>query len=217
MTVLAIDTALASLRLALAGRGVERVAVADMPRGHAEALFPAIEALLQQAGLAAGQLSRIAVNIGPGSFTGTRVGVAAAKGLALALEVPLHGITTLQALATEAAGEPCAVIMDARRGEVYFQLFAADGAGDPPALVPVDDLAQVDLSGRRLVGSGLDWLEGRYPQEMLMPRQFADPLAIAGLAARGVGLGRGAPFYLRGPDAKPQLHKVLPRAGRHAG
>ena len=210
MTILAIDTALASLRLALFGPGVDLRHVQDMEKGQAEALFPAIEALLGKAGKGTDALTAIAVNTGPGSFTGTRVGVAAAKGLAFALGVPLHGITTLQALAVEAGGEPCAVIMDARRGEVYLQLFAGDGPAQPPMVIGVEGLRQMDCADRVIVGSGAHLVTGQ-PHRLVREVAFPDPLVIAELAFRGVGRGPARPFYLRDADAKPQLDRILPR------
>src|SRR5690606_3902535 len=89
-------------------------------------------AALEQAGSAYGDLDAIAVSTGPGSFTGVRVGVAAARGLALALKIPAAGVTTLEALAHQAQamrpGRPAIAAIDAGRGEVYAASFAADGA-----------------------------------------------------------------------------------------
>lgn len=210
MTLLAIDTALSSLRLAVLGEGISHARTLDMARGQAEALFPEIDSLLVEAGLEPSSLTAIAVNIGPGSFTGTRVGVAAAKGLALALFIPLHGLTMFEAIAEEARGVKRMVVMDARRDEIYAQGFGTD---DAPLSAPfVTTLSGLQPSpDTLLLGSAAHMFEGQHPAHLIRHIPYADPLAIARLASLGHGKGRTAPFYLRDADAKPQGHKVLPR------
>ena len=147
MKILALDSALSACSVAVLANGVVRaVRRQAMARGQAEALLPMVRAALDEAGLGFADLDRLAVTIGPGSFTGLRIGLAAARGLALATGLPLTGITTLEALA--AAADPAArqgrgtvVLIDSRRGDVFMQIFGADAvplskpaAADPAAL-----------------------------------------------------------------------------------
>ncbi len=101
-------------------------------KGHAERLMAVIDGALQQAHLPLQKVGRIAVTIGPGSFTGIRVGVAAARGFALSLGIEAVGVTTLETIALhhllENPGRPVAVVLDAKRGEAYLQTFAEDGS-----------------------------------------------------------------------------------------
>jgi tRNA threonylcarbamoyl adenosine modification protein YeaZ len=210
---LSLDTALQSLRLALVGEGVRLSHCFDMDKGQAEALFPAIDVLLTEAGLGFHDLACLAVNIGPGSFTGARVGVAAAKGLAFGLEKPLFGITTLQGVACQAPDLLRLVAMDARRDEVYVQGFDADNKPlSAPKLVAVSDLINEVPQGALVLGSAARFLHDFLPKEHLRHVDFADPCHLADLALAGHGQHGGMPFYLRDADAKPQSHKILPRA-----
>ena len=132
MKILAIDTATAACSAALMSDG-EIIAARHqaMMRGHAEALLPMVEAVM--AGVAYDSLGLIATTVGPGAFIGLRVGLAAARGLALAGGLPMIGVTTLEALAHgagEVRGERAVVaVLNARREEVYYQPF--DGALTP--------------------------------------------------------------------------------------
>ncbi|MBN9305092.1 MAG: tRNA (adenosine(37)-N6)-threonylcarbamoyltransferase complex dimerization subunit type 1 TsaB [Devosia sp. 67-54] len=137
--LLAIDTAAPRLQLALLGAdGSLETLVEDMATGQAERLFPALAELLERAHAGYADLTRIAVTTGPGSFTGLRIGLSAARGLGLALDIPVLGIPSLLALSLAAAG-PAAVLLDARRNEAYVQSFAGPGRPlDPPALLPMD-------------------------------------------------------------------------------
>src|SRR5687768_8070017 len=98
MILLAIDTAGPRLQLALLRDGAVDTLVEDMPKGQAERIFPAIDEILARNGTAYADLGRIAVTTGPGSFTGLRIGLAAARGLGLTLEIPVIGIPTLFAI-----------------------------------------------------------------------------------------------------------------------
>src|SRR6185312_5662798 len=159
MLVLALDTCLASCSVAVTdGPRVLASAREVMARGHQERLAPMAREVMADAGLAFDRLERIAVTVGPGSFTGLRVGIAFAKGLALALAAPAVGIGTLEALAAESAGLVFPAI-DARRGQLYLQAFedgralmAADALTAEVAAARVAELSQ----GRpfTLVGSG---------------------------------------------------------------
>jgi tRNA threonylcarbamoyladenosine biosynthesis protein TsaB len=176
-----------------------------MKRGHAEALMPMIARVMQSANLAFTSLDRIAVTVGPGSFTGLRVGIAFAKGLAAALDLPAVGIGALEALAAEADGLVFAVV-DARRGQVYVQGFE-DGRAlmAPDALTAETAAARIaELSMGRpltLVGSGAPLVQGLVPAAAVIRAEGADARHVARLAA-----GREPkplkPLYLRAPDAK---------------
>ena len=161
--------------------------------------------VMAEAGLAFDRLDRIGVTVGPGSFTGLRVGVAFAKGLALALDRPAVGIGTLEALAAEADGLVFAAI-DARRDQVYLQGFE-DGRAlmAPDALTAEVAAARVaDLSNGRpftLVGSGAVLLADFAPSARVVEAEGCDARKVAALAAARTP-GPLKPLYLRAPDAK---------------
>ena len=216
--LLAIDTAGERCAACVLDAGTDRIlARADPPigRGHAERLFGIIDGVLAQADLAYGDLGRIAVTVGPGSFTGIRVGVAAARGLALALAVPAVGVTTLEALAAAGAQHPespVLAVQDAKRGEVYAALFDAGGfvLGSACALRPGDlDAFCAPIPPNetlRLVGSGLEIASQALAGRRLAPDPSAavDIAAVARIAARRTPGEPPRPLYLRGADAKPQ-------------
>jgi tRNA threonylcarbamoyladenosine biosynthesis protein TsaB len=206
MIVLGLDTCLSSCSVA-ASDGVRVLAAARevMARGHQERLAPMTREVMAQAGLPFSDLERIAVTVGPGSFTGLRVGIAFAKGLALSLDLPAVGIGTLEALATEADGLVfCAI--DARRGQLYLQAFE-DGRAlmAPDALTAEAAAARLaELSQGRpftLVGSGAVLLADFAPGARVIPAEGADARKVARLAA-GRAPGPLKPLYLRAPDAK---------------
>src|SRR5579872_322206 len=134
MRVLAIDTALAACSAAVLDTDYGGILASEslpMLRGHAEALMPLLQRVMNDAGMAFPDLDRVAVTTGPGSFTGLRVGIAAARGIALAAEKPAVGISTLSAYAAPHMAEdgkfPVVAAIDARHAHVYLQVFAADG------------------------------------------------------------------------------------------
>jgi tRNA threonylcarbamoyladenosine biosynthesis protein TsaB len=206
MIVLGLDTCLSSCSVAvLDGERVLASAREIMARGHQERLAPMARDVMAQAGLRFDRLERIAVTVGPGSFTGLRVGIAFAKGLALALDRPAVGIGTLEALAAEAEGLVFPAI-DARRGQLYLQAFE-DGRAlmAPDALTAETAAARVaELSQGRpfaLVGSGAALLADLMPGARLVPAEGADARQVARLAsARSPAPLK--PLYLRAPDAK---------------
>lgn len=178
-----------------------------------------IEAVLKEARLSSGDLAALAVTIGPGTFTGLRVGLAAARGLALARALPLVGVTTLEAVAAPVAadaGETIASVFDARRDEIYLQAFdAAHLPLSEPMILPLDE-AVAHVPGARVIavgtGAGLlmEPLEAAgiacrladaaaQPDALVVAR-----LAQAALRAHGPDHFRlaPAPLYLRAPDAK---------------
>jgi len=161
--------------------------------------------VMAEAGLAFDRLERIGVTVGPGSFTGLRVGIAFAKGLALALGVPTAGIGTLEALAAEAQGLVFPAI-DARRGQLYLQGFD-DGRAmmAPDALTVETAMARIaEISNGRpltLVGSGAPLLADLTPSATLLAAEGADARHVARLATNRPPAPL-KPLYLRAPDAK---------------
>ena len=218
MIVLAFDTAQGALSAAVHdGEGPLSSAFELRTRGHAEELLPVIETVLAEAALGFSDLDALAVTIGPGTFTGLRVGLAAARGLALALELPLVGITTLEAIAADVVaneGEAVVAAFDAKRGEVYLQAFDAEGAPlAEPALVAVADaglhLPRLKLllvgTGAALLEEVLHGFERRLADAPAQPQADAVArLALKRLEAEGAAAFRvaPAPLYIRAPDAK---------------
>ncbi|MBN9315780.1 MAG: tRNA (adenosine(37)-N6)-threonylcarbamoyltransferase complex dimerization subunit type 1 TsaB [Devosia sp.] len=187
--LLAIDTAAPRLQLALLLGDTADTLVEDMAQGQAERIFPAIDALLARTRIAYADLTRIAVTTGPGSFTGLRIGLSAARGLGLALDIPVVGIPTLLALSLGCGCDAAAVLLDARRDEAYFQLFS--GPAIPvggPALLPMEE-------ARRRIPPGVATLTS----------PFVDIAALARFAAT-VDPSHYPPeaAYIRDADAKPQ-------------
>ena len=206
MIVLGLDTCLSSCSVAvLEGERVLGSAREVMARGHQERLAPMAREVMAQAGIGFHRLERIAVTLGPGSFTGLRVGIAFAKGLALALDLPTVGIGTLEALAAEASGLVFPVV-DARRDQVYLQAFEDGRALMAPDSVSAETAAAriAELSQGRpftLVGSGGPLLAGLARGATVIDAEGADARQVARLAA-GRQPGPLRPLYLRAPDAK---------------
>ena len=161
-----------------------------MEKGQAERLLPLLSDMMAESGLVWANLGRIAVGTGPGNFTGVRIAVATARGLALASGVPALGVTRLEALA-HGLPRPITVIEDARRNEAYVQSFAKDGAG-PAVLAGIDEVSkQTSCTGSAAGPAAL-------PAAMALTRAMAE---IA--ATRTLPQPRPSPFYLRGADAAP--------------
>jgi tRNA threonylcarbamoyl adenosine modification protein YeaZ len=227
MKILAIDTAAEWCAACLFEEGSGRVLgleARDIGKGHAEALMGVIGAALDRAGASYRDVEAIAVSVGPGSFTGVRIGVATARGLALALKVPATGVTTLAALAFEAEplarGRPVLAVLDARRDEFYAGLYGPDGTVHAaPAILDLKAAtALAGLSRPLVVGTGARLVAeavGLDAESTAMPdRRTAGIECFARLAARqGFGGERPRPLYLRGPDARPQDGFALPRRG----
>ena len=189
-TLLAIDTAAPRLQLALQHDGATDISIDALAQGHAELLFPRLAALLARNGVGYKDIERIAVTTGPGSFTGLRIGLSAARGLGLALGVPVLGIPSLLALSLSAPpGAPAVVLLDARRNEAYFQRFAGPGrSSDRPRLLPMAE-------ARARVASGASLLESPFVDiaRLAVFAAHADPALYPPEAA-----------YVRDADAKPQ-------------
>jgi len=223
MNLLAIDTA---ARLCAAcvfdtdGSRERGRAVLDLGKGHAEHLMEVVGEALGNAGLVYGELAMIAVCIGPGSFTGVRVGVSAARGLALALKVPVVGVTSIEALAAEARvdhpSSEIVVLLDAGRGGIYAARYDSTGTEtESPALLTLAEAGEMARRGSPvLVGSGADGVCAAAGLEnpIAAREATADIATYARLAAHGGLPGRpGSPLYLRGADAKPQIGFALER------
>jgi tRNA threonylcarbamoyladenosine biosynthesis protein TsaB len=206
MIVLGLDTCLSSCSVAvLDGERLVASAREVMARGHQERLAAMARDVMADAGLAFDRLDRIAVTVGPGSFTGLRVGIAFAKGLVFALGKPAVGIGSLEALAAQARGLVFPAI-DARRGQLYLQAFDDGAALMAPDAVTAEVAAAriAELSQGRpftLVGSGAALLADFAPTASVIDAEGADARDVARLAVgRAPGLLR--PLYLRAPDAK---------------
>src|SRR5271154_5316716 len=146
MLILAIDTALDACAAAVLDSGAGQLIAQEsqpMKRGHAEALMPLIARVIKASGIAFASLDRIAVTTGPGSFTGLRVGLSAARGIALAANKPVVGLSTLTAYAAPVVGQnaaqPVVSAIDARHDQVYFQVVSGDGGSlMRPRVAPIE-------------------------------------------------------------------------------
>lgn len=189
LPILAFDTSAAhcAAALLLPGRVLQRLE--PMEKGQAERLIPLLEELLAEAGIGWHDLKALAVGTGPGNFTGVRISVAAARGLALGLGIPAVGVTRLEALAF-GLPRPVMVIEDAKRGQSYVQLFTESGAG-------VAHLADRTLPACPATGSAAG--EGALPAAMAL----AEAIARIGAERAVTPQPRPTPFYLRGADAAP--------------
>lgn len=209
MIVLAIDTALEACSAAVLDGDRPLAARSEaMARGHQERLAPLVRELMAEAGVGFPALDRIGVTVGPGSFTGLRVGLAFAKGLGFALDRPVVGIGTLNALAASVAGERVAAVVDARRGQLWMQVFAGgEPLSTPDALEPEMAAARLtELLGAApcvLVGSGAARIAHAARGARTDPRLAPDPVNLARLtAAAPTPIAPPRPLYLRAPDAK---------------
>jgi tRNA threonylcarbamoyladenosine biosynthesis protein TsaB len=184
-------------------------------RGQADRLVELIEAAIGDAGFAYGELDLIAVDHGPGSFTGVRTGVAAARGLALAAGLPVLPVSSLETLAgaaRPAAGESVVAARDARRGEVYVQTFDARLRPQGVAQAMAPERAAAGLAGRVwLVGSGAPLIRAHLSDraEVTVAAAELDARLVAAAGVRRLAAGARPiagfdlqPLYLRAPDAR---------------
>lgn len=221
MNILAFDTAMAACSAAVVRcDGAETQVLAEhhepRTRGHAEVLAPLIREVMTKAAVVFEDLDRIAVTVGPGTFTGVRIGVATARGMAVASGLPVVGITTLEAVAAAAAkspqakDRPIACVFDARRGEVYVQCFSHSltPLTQARALSYRDAYDLIAPHRPLLVGTGMDLLKPVDGSDALAapePPLAEQPTAatVAELAAlRTTPAEPPEPLYLRPPDAK---------------
>jgi tRNA threonylcarbamoyladenosine biosynthesis protein TsaB len=199
--VLAFDTSAAHCAAALLlGDAVLVSRTEAMMKGQAERLVPLLVEVLGEAGKDWNDLDRIVVGIGPGNFTGVRISVSTARGLALALGIPAIGVTTFEALACGIDG-PVVLMLDARRERVYVQEFEHGRPLSEPKQVSIDELGELDfLDATVIYGENADELSSKLNKTIsampvLLPEAFA-------IAAKGrEPNGRPAPLYLRSADA----------------
>ena len=219
MRVLAIDTALEACAAAVLDTERGKVVSESLPmlRGHAEALMPLVDRVMREAKVAFSTLDRIAVTTGPGSFTGLRVGLSAARGIALAARKPAVGVTTLSAYAapvvSEGGEQPVISAIDARHDQVYFQVVSGNGSSlIRPRVAPIAEALEASRFGApHLVGNAASILAERWPADASPPVKIDSLPApdinwVAWLgAAVDPATALARPFYLRAPDAKPSL------------
>ncbi|KQN31500.1 tRNA threonylcarbamoyladenosine biosynthesis protein TsaB [Sphingomonas sp. Leaf34] len=205
MRILVIETSTTACSVALIEDGVVIARAHDVVgRGHAERLIPMIAGLPD-----GGRADRILVDCGPGSFTGVRVGIAAARGLALGWGAQIAGFSSLPLIA--AAGfadrltDDSAVVMEGGHGEVFMQAFAADLSPRSAMVSLKPEVALAALAGRRAVGNGVRWLAA-LDDGLDLTEALPDAAAAILLPAELTALSP-SPIYGRAPDAKPSVAK----------
>src|SRR4030088_388473 len=178
MLILAIDTALDACAAAVLDTNANKLLAHEslpMKRGHAEALMPLIARVMKASGIAFAALDRIAATNGPGSFTGLRVGLSAARGIALAANKPVVGLTTLTAyaapLVSQNAEQPVMAAIDARHDQVYFQVVSGNGSSlIRPRVAPIEEALGASRFGApHLVGNAAKILADRWPAHAAPP------------------------------------------------
>jgi len=225
MRVLAIDTALAACAAAVldTDHGILASESLPMVRGHAEALIPLIARVMKQSEMTFQNLGRVAVTTGPGSFTGVRVGLAAARGFGVATGVPVVGVSTLSVYAAPyLAGNgksPVVVVIDARHEHVFLQVFGPGGQTlVSPRLARLSEAIRAASeapaclvgSAARAVADGL--AKNAAPPRAIDPRDAPDIMWVAQIGAvTPQAQSAPHPQYLRAPDAQPQNAAQLPR------
>jgi tRNA threonylcarbamoyl adenosine modification protein YeaZ len=219
MRILAIDAALPAVSACVLDEEADEPVASEsieMERGHAEALLPLIERVMAKAGGGFASIERVAVTVGPGSFTGIRIGLAAAHAIALATRAEIVGVSTLAALAAPLVLDPfdgvVAAVIDARHGQVYVTAFGPDGRTLlPPRRAGAHEALRALGDGPlKLIGSGAALLanEARasgVATEIASGSPAPDIAFVArlGLAANPES-APARPVYLKAPDAKPQ-------------
>lgn len=215
MRLLAVETStLAGGVALLEGERLRGEYLLDVSATHSERLMPAIDRLLGDAGWAASDLQALAVAVGPGSFTGLRIGLSVVKGLALALGIPVAAVPTLDAMAAALpfANLPVCPVLDARKGEVYACLYRWDGRAmrrewEYLALTP-DDLAARITEPVVLVGDGAHLVQTSHARPAPPHRRLPSPGAVAVLGVERLARGHSVaaaeliPIYLRPSEAE---------------
>jgi tRNA threonylcarbamoyladenosine biosynthesis protein TsaB len=226
MNVLGLDTATPATVAGVLRRDGEMFEARHDPApderpGHATHLLGLLDRALGAAGLGLAELDRVAVGVGPGSFTGLRIGVATARGLAQGAGIELAPVSTLRALAAAAPASPVAAVLDARRGEVFAAAWEGGRELLAPAALTPEALAQT-LSRLRpaplALGDGALRFRGTLQAAGADVPPEADPLhrlaarRICELGAQAVAAGRDAvlPHYLRRPDAEAWRERRTP-------
>ncbi len=228
--ILAIDASAGACSAALWRRdAVVASRYAAMERGHAEALMPMIVATLADAVESLRSLDAVAVTVGPGAFTGIRIGLATARGIGLAAGIPVVGVTTFAAVAAALPPVPpervVVVLIDSKRGDVFAQRFsgALEPIGPPAVLAPVAAAGFLPAAPVLLAGDGIALVRphlalARPDAAYAQDGQGPDAVHVAPLAARLIAVGGGlppVPLYLRAPDVRmPGLADKTAPAGR---
>lgn len=215
MNLLAFDSSMTGCAAAVlsssadGGWQVRARAEAPLGKGQSEALMPLLESVMAEAGIAWVDLGLIAVTVGPGSFTGLRIGLSAARGLALSLGIPVAGVTTPEAIAAgvapdERKGRSVLVAIDSKRDDVFVQAFAPDLAPLAPVAAMAPAVAAGLTNAPLLAGDGAAKLLPFIPSATLSsapPRP--DPATLGALAALRLAAGHALaaePLYLRPAD-----------------
>lgn len=222
--ILAVSTSSPRGTVALVdGERVLARVVYDGGTAHAERLFAAIDDAMAQAGAERSDLHAVACDVGPGSFTGVRVGVCACQGIAVALGLPAIGVGSLEAMAGAArdgaVGATVVAVLDARKGEVFAAIVAADGGGLwGPVHLPRDEAAAAIASARAtrapgavVVGEVVTTLDGLGDPQRGEALDLPDAVLVGRLAAGRLGAAAPGsldaallePLYVRAPDARP--------------
>ena len=233
MNILAFDTCFESCSVAVAaGVGSSNNASCwarfeRMRTGQAERLIPMIGEVMADAGLDYRELDRIAVTVGPGTFTGARIGIAAARALALSFSIPVVTFTSFEVMSRDPAckaapTEHLLIAVDARRGQVYVgdPGAAKQGVTSQPQLLTIEQAATLGGTAPLIIaGTGGELVaaaaqdSGRSAAQAILPGlQPRMEHAIVAAAERESSAVPPRPFYLRPPDAKPQEGKTLARA-----
>ncbi|NKB20417.1 MAG: tRNA (adenosine(37)-N6)-threonylcarbamoyltransferase complex dimerization subunit type 1 TsaB [Alphaproteobacteria bacterium] len=217
MKVLGLDSALGACSAAVWDQTVIDCQHRIMPRGHVEELIPMTQETVAASGLGFDQLDLIAVSIGPGSFTGLRAGLAAARGFGLALNIPVHGVTTLEAVAFAASRQvpmgpsnPIIVALETKRADIYVQKFDGRGVaqGVPAAQLPLaaaglltDKMNLCGDAANRVLAEASEVMQGNINHLADIERPEAGD--IAAIAASRVTIPVLAePLYIHPPVAK---------------
>ncbi len=214
-SILAFDSAGAACSAAVWREGqILAHSLVAMERGQAEQLVPMIEAVMAEAGLDYATLDTIAVTRGPGGFTGVRIGLATARGLALATGKPLIGVTNFEAVAAavpeeERRGSPLVVLLNAKRKDLYVQVFGPVGAGAPASCLPAELAANLPGEALLLAGDGVAQAEASLKEAGCSFRVSAAPGLVDAKNVAAVAAGRALPepaavgpepLYLRQAD-----------------
>lgn len=191
--ILAIDTAMNACSACVydKARGVFTARSLPMERGHSEALMPLVEESMKESGLAYSDLEAVAVTVGPGAFTGLRIGISAAKALGLALGIPVLGVSTLDALARAEKGKSCAALIDDKRGGFYARFYDEKGSPLTDAMI----LAEKEIASH--LREGMVVADAAPKGEIICALAEENPLPAE-------------PVYLRGADVSAP--KTKPRA-----
>lgn len=213
MKILSLDTAMAACSAAVIDTENDlplAEAYEPMERGHAEALPPMVAKVMTGAGFSFSEIDRIAVTTGPGTFTGVRIGLSFARGLGLALGIPVVGIDSLSAIAAnEPEGRSLLVVSDARNEEVYMARFDADHTlVSGPGIDTADGAAKGLPPGSVVLGTAASAvIAASQRTDLIASRASMLPIAsrFARLAAAALPGPMPSPLYLRAPDAKPQI------------